>query len=138
MISSPQQFIQSPYFAVVGASSARNKFGNRILRWYQVNKLNVIPVNPKEAVIETIPTVSSIEELLHPQRTALSIITPPKVTLQVLQTAKRLGIKHIWIQPGAEDIEVLKYAQEAGLNVIAGGPCLLVDGPSLLQNKSQL
>jgi hypothetical protein len=29
-----QQFIKAPYFAVVGASVAREKFGNRVLRWY--------------------------------------------------------------------------------------------------------
>jgi hypothetical protein len=29
-----QTFIRSPQFAVVGASTNRSKFGNRILRWY--------------------------------------------------------------------------------------------------------
>jgi predicted CoA-binding protein len=34
MTTVAQQFIKSPYFAVVGASANREKFGNRVLRWY--------------------------------------------------------------------------------------------------------
>lgn len=80
--------------------------------------------------------MNSIHELQKPDQTALSIITPPKVTLQVLQDARKLGIQNIWIQPGGEDKEVINYVKEnAGdLNVILGGPCILVDGPSLLRN----
>lgn len=54
----------------------------------------------------------------------------------MLQDARKLGIRNIWIQPGGEDKEVINYVKEnAGdLNVILGGPCILVDGPSLLRN----
>ena len=62
--------------------------------------------------------------------------------MQVLKDAKRLGIQNIWIQPGGEDQEVIQFSKEnTDLNVILGGPCLLVDGPSLLQtyrNKGRL
>lgn len=33
MATATQQFIKSSYFAVVGASTNREKFGNRVLRW---------------------------------------------------------------------------------------------------------
>lgn len=92
----------------------------------------------KEAVIEEIPAITSIEQLPNPTQTAISIITPPSVTLGVLEKAKELGIKSIWIQPGGEDKAVLDYAKASGLDIIAGGPCLLVDGPHLLANRSQL
>lgn len=68
----------------------------------------------------------------------MSIITPPKVTLQVLKRAKELGISKLWLQPGAEDKAVLDYARDAGLDIIAGGPCILVSGPSLLTQRAQL
>ncbi|KAG2236456.1 CoA-binding protein [Thamnidium elegans] len=131
-----KNFITTPYFAVVGASIAREKFGNRVLRWFQSNGLDVTPVNPKEEIIETIATVKSIDELPNPAKTALSIITPPKITLKVLENAKNIGIKNIWIQPGAEDEAVIQFVNnnKSSLSVIFGGPCILVDGPSLLQN----
>lgn len=33
-----QAFIKAPHFAVVGASVNREKFGNRILRWFVLSK----------------------------------------------------------------------------------------------------
>jgi predicted CoA-binding protein len=74
--------------------------------------------------------------LPNPTNTAISIITPPKVTLQVLKDAKRIGIQYVWIQPGGEDKAVIDYVNDhkSSLYVILGGPCILVDGPSLLQN----
>lgn len=66
----------------------------------------------------------------------MSIITPPKVTLKVLENAKNIGIQNVWIQPGAEDEAVIQFVNnnKSSINVILGGPCILVDGPSLLQN----
>ena len=40
--------------------------------------------------------------------------------------AAEAGIKRLWIQPGAESHVAIESAQELGLSVIAGGPCLLV------------
>ncbi|KAI8335899.1 CoA-binding protein [Chlamydoabsidia padenii] len=129
------QFIKNPYFAVLGASTSRTKYGNKVLRWYQTQGLNVTPVHPKETEIESIRTVASMDELEYPQQTSVSVITPPHITLQVLKDCKRLGISNIWLQPGAENKQVLDYGRESGLHVIAGGPCILVDGPSLLKQR---
>lgn len=89
-------------------------------------------------MVESIPAIASIKELENPQETAISIITPPQVTLQILQQAKELGVTRIWLQPGAEDQQVLDYAREAGLDIIANGPCILVQGPSLLAHRSKM
>ncbi|CAO3632486.1 unnamed protein product [Cunninghamella blakesleeana] len=137
MASIATQFMNSKQFAVVGASSSRSKYGNRVLRWYQANNLNVIPVHPKEVAIEGVNTINSINELKEPESTGVSIITPPSVTLQVLKDCQKLGIKNIWLQPGAEDKAVLDYANQVGLDIIAGGPCILVQGPSLLNTRKE-
>ena len=63
---------------------------------------------------------------IHPRPDAISIITPPKVTEAVVEEAGRLGIRHVWMQPGAESDAAIARATELGMNVIAGGPCLLV------------
>ena len=59
-----------------------------------------------------------------------------QVTLGVLQEAKALGIPALWLQPGAEDQEVIKYIQENGLaeKVIYGGPCILVEGDDIARS----
>ncbi|KAG2195216.1 hypothetical protein INT46_010783 [Mucor plumbeus] len=132
-----KQFFKSQYFAVVGASSSRTKFGNRVLRWYQSNGLDVTPIHPKESKIEELATKASIDQLPFPIKTSISIITPPSVTLGVLKEAKNLGMKEVWIQPGAEDQKVIDFAKEneSEMNIILGGPCILVKGSALLQES---
>ncbi len=41
-----EQFLGGKHFAVVGASQDRSKYGNKVLRVYQQNDRNVVPVNP--------------------------------------------------------------------------------------------
>jgi len=65
-------------------------------------------------------------EALPKQVIGISVITPPKITESVVQEAIRAGVKHIWMQPGAESPAAIAAAEAAGLEVIAGGPCLLV------------
>ena len=119
-------FLASGPWAVVGASSDRAKYGNKVLRCYLQNeKLPVYPIHPREKEIEgqtAFPDLSSTPELPR----AVSIITPPPVSAKVIDEAARLGIRHLWLQPGAEGPEALERAEEAGLELIAGGPCILV------------
>ena len=89
-------------FAVVGASTDRSKFGNKILRWYIDHGLgdSTVPVNPKDAQIESLNAVKSLDDLPDSPQRSISIITPPKVTLGVLQAAasKREDWRY-WCQP---------------------------------------
>lgn len=89
-----------------------------------------MPVHPKEAELEGISTISSISELASPTKTSVSIITPPKVTLGVLETAKEIGTPALWLQPGAEDESVIQWIKDNMFEdkVIYGGPCILVEG----------
>ncbi|KAF8813894.1 NAD(P)-binding protein [Phlegmacium glaucopus] len=123
-------FLGSPSFAVVGASKDQSKFGTKVLNWYKARNLNVTPIHPKEKELEGLETLRSIADLPSPKETSISIITPPKITLGILEQAKELSIPSLWLQPGAEDETVIKYIKESGLSdrVIFGGPCILVDG----------
>ena len=56
----------------------------------------------------------------------VSIITPPDITERIVDDAIRLGIGHLWIQPGAASDRAAARAADAGINVISGGPCILV------------
>lgn len=129
-MSSPEQeqirvFLASQCFAVVGASQDRNKYGNKVLRCYLQNNLAVVPVNPTASEVEGLAAYPSLTSVPGPID-AVSIITPPKVTEQVVNEALARGIKNIWMQPGAESSPAIQAAEAAGANVIAGGPCLLV------------
>ncbi len=119
-------FLSAGPWAVVGASNERSKFGNKVLRCYRQNeKAPVFPIHPRASEIEGLTAYPSLGAAPEPVR-AVSIITPPAITLQVVEEAAQLGIEHLWMQPGAESRAVLARAAELGLEPIAGGPCLLV------------
>jgi len=120
-----QAFLESGPFAVVGASSDREKYGNKVLRCYQQHGLEVFPINPRASEIEGLAAYPSLDALPKPVK-AISVITPPKITEAVVKEAIQAGVKHIWMQPGAEHPDAIRAAEAAGLNVIANGPCLLV------------
>lgn len=118
-------FLENTSFAVVGASEDRAKYGNKVLRCYQQHELAVYPVNPRSSEIEGAKCFASLSAI--PDKIgAVSIITPPQITEKVVEEAAELGIKHLWLQPGAESDTVIKRGKELGLSLIAGGPCLLV------------
>lgn len=118
-------FLAGDSFAVVGASRDRSKYGNKVLRCYQQNGREAHPVHPREEEIEGAKCYASLAELLEGAHGA-SIITPPHITESVVEDAAAAGIRHLWMQPGAESPEAIGRAEELGLSVIAGGPCLLV------------
>jgi predicted CoA-binding protein len=118
-------FFSSGAFGVVGASTDRGKFGNKVLRCYLQSGLTAVPVNPKESRIEGIDCVASLEELPDTVR-SISVITPPRVTDLVVDAAIRRGITGIWMQPGAESSSAVAKCREHGINVIADGSCILV------------
>ncbi len=120
-----EAFLASESFAVVGASVDRSKYGNKVLRCYLQHGRTVHPINPRAEEVEGLKSYASLAALPAPVP-AISVITPPAITEQVVRDAAAAGVKHIWMQPGAESAAAIRAAEELGLSVIAGGPCLLV------------
>lgn len=118
------------------------------MAWYHAHSLPVTPINPSRPEITVgktrYSTVESPLKLPHPAETALSIITQPSVTKEILKEAKEVGIKAVWLQPGSFDKEGLDYAIkefESGVGGDGGlggeGWCVLVDGERMLAQVQQ-
>ena len=120
-----EQFLNGKPIAVAGASTNRSKYGNMVLRCLIQNNIETVPINPLADEVESQKSFKDLTEVGKPIH-AVSIITPPKITEQVVKEAIALGIRHIWMQPGAESQDAVSAAVDAGLNVISGGPCILV------------
>lgn len=87
-----EEFFQSPAFAVIGASSTRTKYGNKVLRCYlQIGK-KVYPVHPQENEIEGLKVIHSISEL-PVEVNSISIITPPAITEKFVAEAIKRELK---------------------------------------------
>jgi len=120
-----EKFFDSPAFGVVGASTVREKYGNKVLRCYLQHGRKAVPVNPREKQIEGIPCAASVDALPAEVK-SLSVITPPKVTEEVVEAAIKKGIRNVWMQPGAESAKAIARCEQAGVNVIGDGSCVLV------------
>ena len=118
------KFFTSPAFAVVGASSDEKKFGNKVLRCYLKHHKKVYPINPHEETIAGITCVKQLADLPNTVK-SISIVTPPPVTETIVDQAIAFGIENIWMQPGAESDLAIEKCEQHGINVIAGGPCIL-------------
>jgi len=121
-----EQFFSSPAFAVVGASSNRKKYGNKVLRTYLQHAKKVYPVNPNEKIVEGVSCYPDLQSLPDSVK-SISIITPPAVTEKIVQQAIAKKIENIWMQPGAESKAAIQACEQHGINVIAQGPCILVE-----------
>ena len=118
-------FLAAATYAVAGASQRQHKYGNKIFRALIESGRETYPLNPAVDVIEGHPAYARIADL--PQiPESLSIVTPPEVTRRIVADAIEAGIKHIWMQPGAEDVQASRSARDAGLTVIDDGSCVLV------------
>ncbi len=118
-------FLAQGSFAVVGASTDRDKYGNKVLRCYLQHGRPVVAVNPKVAVVEGAPSHASLREVPKTVRAA-SVVAPPTAAGAIIDDAIAAGIQHLWFQPGAEEPGAVARGRAAGLAIIADGSCLLV------------
>ncbi len=120
-----KQFLASTSYAVAGASRDSQKYGNRVFQALVKSGRNTFPLNPIAKTIENIAAFPDLKSLpMVPE--SLSIVTPPEQTALVVQQAIELGVKAIWMQPGAEHPPSSDAARSAGLLVIDDGSCILV------------
>jgi uncharacterized protein len=118
-------FLKAKAFGVVGASEDPEKYGHKCFASLIGRGYNAYPINPRAKTVLDRPAYATIAAL--PEKAdALSVITPPAVTEKVVDDAIAAGVKHIWMQPGAESAAAVAKAEAAGLSVISGGACLLV------------
>lgn len=116
--------------AVIGASSDRNKFGNKGLRSYAANGHTVYPVNPNEDEVEGIKTFRKVQEIPESIERVL-LYVPPQVGVKVLDDIAQKGAAEIYVNPGAESPELMKRGEELGLNLVQACAILAIgDSPA--------
>ncbi len=103
--------------AIIGASTDRNKFGNKAVRAFVQQGYEVFPVNTKEAQVEGLTAYKSIHDVpVRPEM--ISVYLPPPLLLKTLPDIAARGCDELWLNPGTESDEVLAEAERLGLNVI--------------------
>jgi len=113
-----------PSVAVIGASNARHKYGNKAVRAYLRQGWTVYPVNPTEQAVEGLPTYATLGEIPGPVD-RVSMYVPPSVGVTLLEAIKAKGAAELFLNPGSESDALLARAEELGLEPIQA--CSIVD-----------
>jgi len=85
----------------------------------------VFPVNPKWGYIDEDRCYTSLEELSVMPDAVITVI-PPEATLKVAKECLKLGIRRIWMQPGSESEEAIRFCAENGIETVHK-ECFVVD-----------
>ena len=121
-------FIAQTTLAVVGVSHDRRKFGNIVYRDLRDKGYRVLAVHPQHATVEGDPCYPSLAAL--PERVdGIVVVVPPHATEQVVREADAVGLRRVWLQPGAESAAAIRYCEDHGLAVIYD-ECVMVLAPT--------
>jgi predicted CoA-binding protein len=107
----------SKVVAVIGASSNRNKFGNKALRAFRNQGYIVVPINPNEPEVEGHKTYPSVLDVPDPIDLA-TVYVPPRVGVRIMEDLAAKGVGEVWLNPGADGEDVVARARELGLRTI--------------------
>ena len=110
--------------AVVGATDRPGKYGGIIYRDLKAKGFRVFAVNPYRDEVDGDPCYRSLDHLPEPPA-IVNYVVPPRRTLDTLRAARRLGHLNAWVQPGAEDDDVVAYLETEGFNFLVHA-CIMI------------
>ena len=82
-------------------------------------------VHPSGGEVEGRPRYPDLASLPS-KPDVVSLVVPPAVTERVVRECDALGVKRVWMQPGAESEEALAFCREKGIEVLHG-VCIMVE-----------
>ncbi len=113
-----------PSVAIVGASTHREKFGNKSVRAHAKQGWTVYPVHPTAGEIEGHRAYPSLGDVPAPLD-RISIYLPPEVGLDLLPEIAAVEHRELFLNPGAESALLIERAR--GLGLEARVACSIVD-----------
>jgi predicted CoA-binding protein len=121
---SVDEFLEKRNVAFVGLSRRGNQFSNTVYKELVKKGYNVIPVNPHAEEIGGVKCYPDLKSVRDVAESAL-VMTPAGQVTAVLEDAAESGIKHVWIQQGADSEEAAKVGAEKELSVV-NGECIMM------------
>src|ERR1700752_1814565 len=103
--------------AIVGASHDRRKYGNKALRAFAARGYTVFPINPHEREIEGHRAYASVLDVPGTIDLA-TVYVRPEVGVRVMEELTAKKVPEVWLNPGADEPEVVARAHELGLRTI--------------------
>jgi len=110
-------FLAEKRFVVAGSFRNESKYAYKILKMLKSKGYEVYPVHPTIREVDGDHCYPSVKDV--PCRVdVVNLVTPPSVTERILAECKEKGIKKIWLQPGAENENAIKFCKDNNMDVI--------------------
>ena len=110
--------MSQPSIAVIGANRDPSRFSNKAVRAWKARGYTGYPINPTETgEIEGLPLRDRVGDVPEPIDEA-TLYVRPSIGMGLLEELKEKGIKKVYVNPGAESMELLDKAYELGLETV--------------------
>ena len=111
--------------AVVGVSHKPKKFGYRIFFDLRNAGYKMYPVHKLGGEVEGITRYASLADL--PEKPdVVDLVVPPSVGVEIVKECRDLGIDKVWMQPGSESAEAVRFCEENNIRVISN-LCMMLE-----------
>ena len=110
--------MSKPTVAIIGASTDRQKYGNKSVRAHLSQGYEVYPIHHRANEVEGLTAYPSLQDVPVENLDRISVYVPSSVGIQLLEEIQQSGAKEVWFNPGSESPDLLERARELGLNVI--------------------
>lgn len=112
-----QEFLTFRRFAVVGVSNDAKKYGHIVYHNLKDKGFTVFAINPNLRQIGDDRCYAGLADL--PEAVdGVVLVVPPQITERVVRQAADAGIKRVWMQPGAESAEAIRFCEERNMGVV--------------------
>ncbi len=128
-------FTESKVIALVGASAKKDKTSHIVMKYLIEFGYEVIPVNPGAAGQEILGqlTYKSIKEI-NKQIDILDIFRPSAEAEKIVEEARDLNPKTIWLQLGIKSEKAKENAKSINANYIENS-CIKTEYQRIMQKK---
>ncbi|MGB2579889.1 hypothetical protein AAIR98_001808 [Elusimicrobium simillimum] len=118
--------LKGKHVTVVGVSEDPTKYGNKIFKTLRQDGLDVYAVGKRGGQVAGAEVYKTLSEV--PGKVDFVImVVPPPAAVPVVEEAIKLGVKEMWFQPGAENPEAEKLANDNGIKTTSRA-CVMVQG----------
>jgi predicted CoA-binding protein len=121
-----QQILAQRRFAVTGVSNDPIKYGYKVYKTLKAAGYIVFAVNPNAADIDGDPCYPRLDNIPDPIDCVVTV-TPPDVTAETMRVAGHLKVPYVWMQPGSESTAAFNMARSFSMQIVSGGPCIMVE-----------
>ena len=119
-----ETFLAGRIFDLYGMSRGGGKFGNKVHANLTSKGYRILPVHPVAEEIGGVRCWPGLDVLPEKVDGAILVIPPPQ-TEKMVRLIHAAYVGRVWMQPGAESEEALRYCGKNGISVVSR-ECIMV------------